>query len=255
MKLQDYLVQMGMSAKQADIFLTLYRLGPQPASVIARQIDQERTITYKSLLTMVKHGFLSKTTKNKILYFFVNNVESIREKILHQREQANLLADQLPDFVEELQKTQTPNLGLTPGTTLYDGSEGLLSLQQDIMQEIALHGYRTIRRFGSHLYDTNSRSTKTLSNYMPKLFMLLERQKISVSILLGKGISLIEQLFTSTDTQDLINLPTGTNAINIIIVGQTVYILIFEPVPSAIKIAHPLLANTFHFLFEQLEKK
>ena len=254
MQLQDYLMDMGMSSKQAEIFLTLYRLGPQPASVIARQITQERTITYKSLLTMVKHGFLSKTTKNKVLYFFVTNVDTLRDKILAQKEQANQLADQLPSFLDHLQKTQTQNLGLTPCTTLYDGAEGLRNLQEDMIHEMISHEYRTIKRFGSHLYDTNSRSTKTLAEYMPKLFTLLEKQKIIVNILLGKGISLIEQLFKSESTQDLVGLPTGTNAINIIIIGQTVYILIFEPVPSAIKIAHPLLANTFHFFFEQLEK-
>lgn len=255
MDIKTYLTEVWMTPKQAEIFLTLYRLGAQPASVIARNINQERTITYKSLLTMVKQWFLSKTTKNNVLIFFVNNIDNFREKILQQQEKANQLANKFPDFLSNLQQLQNQNYWLKPSTTLYDWTEWLKNLQQDMINEITINNYRIIKRFWSHLYDTQSRSTTTLEQHLPKLFSLIEKEKIWVNILLGKWISLIEQLFKSNDTTEILNLPTGTNAINIIIIGQTIYILIFEPIPSAIKISHPLLANTFHFLFEQLEKK
>ncbi len=112
-----------MTPKQAEIFLTLYRLGAQPASVIARNINQERTITYKSLLTMIKQGFLSKTTKNNVLIFFVNNIDNFREKILQQQEKANQLANKFPDFLSNLQQLQNQNYWLKPSTTLYDWTE------------------------------------------------------------------------------------------------------------------------------------
>jgi hypothetical protein len=255
MNIKNYLIQSGMTEKQAEIFLTLYRLWPQPASVVARHIDQERTITYKSLLTMTKHGFLSKTNKKNVLHFFVNNIENFRSKILKQKEEANKLAEDLPNFVEQLEKLQNQNFWLKPSTTLYDGSEWLKNLQEDIIDEINTHHYRVIKRFGSHLFDTNSRSTKTLWDYMPKLFNKLEKEKISTDILLGKWISLIENLFVTNKKQEILGLPTWVNSINIIVVWQSIYIIIFEPVPSAIKINHPLLANTFHFFFEKLQTK
>lgn len=252
MNIKNYLIQSGMTQKQADIFLTLHRLGPQPASVVARHIDQERTITYKSLITMTKHWFLSKTSKDKVLHFFVNNIENFRHKILKQKEEANKLADELPNFIEQLEKLNNQNFWLKPSTTLYDSSEGLKNLQEDIIDEIETHNYRVIKRFGSHLFDTNSRSTKTLWDYMPKLLNKLEKDKISTNILLGKWISLIENLISSKNKKDIFELPTWVNAINILVVWQNIYIIIFEPVPSAIKINHPLLANTFHFFFEKL---
>jgi L-asparagine transporter-like permease len=87
---------------------------------------------------------------------------------------------------------------------------------------------------------------------MPKLLNKLEKDKISTNILLGKWISLIENLISSKNKKDIFELPTWVNAINILVVWQNIYIIIFEPVPSAIKINHPLLANTFHFFFEKL---
>jgi hypothetical protein len=58
---------------------------------------------------MTKHGFLSKTNKKNVLHFFVNNIENFRSKILKQKEEANKLAEDLPNFVEQLEKLQNQN--------------------------------------------------------------------------------------------------------------------------------------------------
>jgi uncharacterized coiled-coil protein SlyX len=43
------------------------------------------------------------------MIFFVNNIENLREKIIQQKEQANQLVDQLPNFINNLQELQKQN--------------------------------------------------------------------------------------------------------------------------------------------------
>lgn len=53
MNFLNFFTQLGFSAKEAEIFLTLYKLGTKPASTIAKHLNIERTNVYKTLLTMV----------------------------------------------------------------------------------------------------------------------------------------------------------------------------------------------------------
>jgi sugar-specific transcriptional regulator TrmB len=54
MKYYDYFSELGFSQKEAEIYLTLYKLGMQPASTIAKYVQLERTSVYKTLMFFVE---------------------------------------------------------------------------------------------------------------------------------------------------------------------------------------------------------
>ena len=63
MILKEYFSNLGLSEKQTEIFLSLYKLGSQPASIIAKHIDMDRTTVYKTLVFLAKENLVSITEK------------------------------------------------------------------------------------------------------------------------------------------------------------------------------------------------
>jgi hypothetical protein len=60
----------------------------------------------------------------------------------------------------------------------------------------------------------------------------------------------MEQLRVLDSFTALDQLPAGNNAINLFLVGQTVYIIIYKNLPIGIKLESPELARALHFLLE-----
>lgn len=60
----------------------------------------------------------------------------------------------------------------------------------------------------------------------------------------------MEQLRVLDNINTLETLPAGNNAINLFLVGKTVYIIIYKNLPIGIKLESPELAWALHFLLE-----
>lgn len=54
MKFNEYFRELGLNKKETEIYLSLYKLGTQPASTIANHANIERTYTYKALIKFTK---------------------------------------------------------------------------------------------------------------------------------------------------------------------------------------------------------
>lgn len=63
MKFFDYFQSLGFSQKEANIYLALYKLGAQPASIIAKHVNIERTYVYKVLVDFSSKNIISATEK------------------------------------------------------------------------------------------------------------------------------------------------------------------------------------------------
>lgn len=62
----------------------------------------------------------------------------------------------------------------------------------------------------------------------------------------------MESIGKTRDIEELRNLPAANESIQILLVGGTVYILIFKDIPFAIRFASEEFAQALHFLFEKL---
>jgi sugar-specific transcriptional regulator TrmB len=132
----NFFKELGISRLETDILLSLYRLGSQPASIIARHLGIERTKTYRHLLLLTKSGLVKKTQKNGITTFFVRDTQDLTKKIEKKVEHLGYLERNKKKIINEIQALQQEKANI-PKITIYDNSDGVGTIFDDI--------YRTIR--------------------------------------------------------------------------------------------------------------
>lgn len=251
---KKYLWMLGLTSKESDIFLKLFAMGTQPASVIARHISAERTSTYKMMLNMTKKWYLSKTKKKGISYFFANSIDVIKEQIKKQKEKTDYLDSNFKDFNDELQSLQSSKFSFAPKMTLYDGEDGIQNICNDIVQTITQHDYRIIKMFSSNTYDSYAFTNKRLKRYYDFVFEILKKKWVKIETRIGEWIELMENISTWIKLEEILWLPAWNNTINVFVIWETVYAIVFEDYPSGIKLKSKAFANMMHFLLEKLDK-
>src|SRR3989339_585321 len=75
--IEEILRNVGLSDKEIEIYLSALKLGPQPASVLARSAGLNRTTTYAILETLFRKGLISQFIKAEIKYFSVISVDNL----------------------------------------------------------------------------------------------------------------------------------------------------------------------------------
>jgi sugar-specific transcriptional regulator TrmB len=120
MKFLDFFTTLGYSEKDAQIWKTLYRLGTQSASVVARESGLERTYTYKTLSRLVADGLVSETEKNGVAYFFISSPDILRQMVKKRREKYSKLEDDYSLVELELSSLSERNQSILPKIQIYE---------------------------------------------------------------------------------------------------------------------------------------
>ncbi len=84
MKFYNYFESLGFNHKEAEIYLALYKLGIQPASVIAKYINIERTYVYKVLIDLSHKNLVSITDKNGVKHFYIPDISILKKYIANE---------------------------------------------------------------------------------------------------------------------------------------------------------------------------
>ncbi len=86
MKFIQYFTSLGYTENDAHIWKSLFSLGTQPASVIAKETGLERTYVYKSLMKLSNDDVVSLTEKNGIKNFFIPDSSLLLKKARLEKE-------------------------------------------------------------------------------------------------------------------------------------------------------------------------
>lgn len=81
----------------------------------------------------------------------------------------------------------------------------------------------------------------------------MEENKISIDAFVGIGNLIMEKVINPIN-QSLINLPATKSTINIILVGDIIYFIIYDNSPIGIKIESENMADAFHVIFDEMKK-
>ncbi|MFC1599996.1 TrmB family transcriptional regulator [Patescibacteria group bacterium] len=121
----DVLKNLGLTEKEANIYLANLELGSSPVSDIARQSHVNRVTTYDILEKLIKKGYINYFTKNKIKYFTAVKPDTIY-KITHQR------TNDLKNVLPELKRLH----GETPHPTIryFEGINGIKAIYEDTLR-------------------------------------------------------------------------------------------------------------------------
>ncbi len=252
MKFNEYFRELGLNKKETEIYLSLYKLGSQPASTIANHANIERTYTYKALIKFTKMWIIAATTKSGVKHFFVDDVHKLKKYVENQRLRYESMENDFESIASELAQYDNKLAGNIPKIALYDGSDGIENIYNNILSELESSGYMSIKFFASNLVYSAWSANRQLKKSSEDFFDTLAKNKIHIDTFLGNGIMLMESIWKTVHVDEMKSLPADNSSINIFIVWKILYIIIFKDIPIAIKIESPELAETLHFLFENV---
>ncbi len=119
MSLINLLPQFGLTSTQSEIFLYLYQFGPKPASSVAKHIHAERTNTYKTIETMMRHGLVAETILGGTKQFYVPDKTVLRHQIEHQQQTLQTKQQLLPQIEQELARIESDRISPLPAMRFF----------------------------------------------------------------------------------------------------------------------------------------
>ncbi|KKP38973.1 MAG: transcriptional regulator TrmB [Candidatus Peregrinibacteria bacterium GW2011_GWF2_33_10] len=131
--LTKFLKSIGLSEKEAQIYLSMLEIGSNGVSVIAKKSNLTRTTAYSVLETLQKKGFVTFYEKNKIKYYSAEQPEIIKY-ILNQKEnecrkQEKEFQNLLPEFESLINKNQ-----ILPKVKFFEGLDGIIEIYEDTLK-------------------------------------------------------------------------------------------------------------------------
>ena len=136
MTIEQVLKDLGLQDKESDVYLALLKTpGIQPASVIAKNTELNRTTVYKTLVKLTKLGLATKTMKHGILCFFSEKPDNQLEDLLaKKRKHLELLNEHLISVLPDIKNMQKQEM-LMPKMRYYEGIEGVKRVYRDTLAE------------------------------------------------------------------------------------------------------------------------
>ena len=163
MDITQKLLKAGMQEKEARVYITLLKMGTQPASLIAKTMKIPRSTASFYLEELRKKGIVGKSKKGNMFLYFAESPEALlvylqhkkskeEAKIREQMEYAKNLLPELHSF-----RGHSPN---RPKIYFYEGREGIEKIYED-----TLTSSETLRSFAS-IDDTE----RMLPEYFPEYY-------------------------------------------------------------------------------------
>ncbi|MFH1405424.1 MAG: helix-turn-helix domain-containing protein [Patescibacteria group bacterium] len=130
MKLRGILQSIGLSEKQADVYLACLKYGPESISNIAHFAGYKRTTLYGILETMKEKGFIITMMRNKRLCYDATPPSALIQILKTQH-------DDLKSVLPELEQVQGKK-DIIPNVQIHEGDATIKQLYLEIFDRIPL---------------------------------------------------------------------------------------------------------------------
>lgn len=124
--LEQILTNIGLSIKEAKVYLSCLRLGNAPVSAIARAVTQQRVTTYAILKNLVSKGYIQQLKQNKVTMYSAISPSMLLNK---QQEKYTRLESSIPEL-EAIKESY----GLQPKVQFFQWSQDVEELYLDTLQ-------------------------------------------------------------------------------------------------------------------------
>ena len=128
------LTSIGLSEKEANIYLTLLEIGSQPISVAAKKANINRTTSYLIIDELKRKGLVSTFTKESIKYVTAEPPESILKFLQLEQNRLEFQKENIQDHIQDLKNIQHKNAN-RPKVYFYEGLQGVIQTYQDTLRE------------------------------------------------------------------------------------------------------------------------
>lgn len=129
--LRSILKKAGLNSKEAAIYLALLELGSQPASVIAKKANLNRSTSYLILESLMNKGFVNQHVRAEVKYFTATDPHIISQILEKKVEDAQDVFKDFKGLIPELYAITNP-MSVKPRVRFYEGFEGVRQVMEDV---------------------------------------------------------------------------------------------------------------------------
>lgn len=249
MNISSFFQKLGLEEKTVKVLLATLQLGYQPASVIAKHAGLDRTSTYRLLKELLQKKLVAESKKRGISVFYVEKLSVIEDYLNDQKKKTDALKLEFEALMPELANLRGTVQEL-PKIQIYEGYERLKVFYRDIVNRAEEQKLLLIRILGSNTF-AQKLEQKNLGELIEDFKKMLQEKKIEVDIVIAEGTLTREWVSELHSLSAMANLPAAGGATNVILVGESVFIISFRDFPVGLRIDHPDIAQTMHFLFDR----
>ncbi len=137
--LERNLEKLGLSEKEAKVYLATLELGQAPVQQIAKKAEIQRPTAYVILDSLMKNGFVTTVEVGKKTLFSAESPEQLDRFLKKEQENLNAKYKHLEEIVPELKALF--NLAENrPRVKFYEGKEGIIAMQEEFLR--VAQGYK-----------------------------------------------------------------------------------------------------------------
>lgn len=129
----NQLQQLGLSEKEAKVYLASLELGSSSVQEIAHKAGINRPTAYFQIELLIKKGLMSSVTKGKKRYFSAESPEQLIRLLDIQEKEVKSKRDSFQKFLPELEKIFDLSEE-KPKVRFFEGIEGFEAMQADILK-------------------------------------------------------------------------------------------------------------------------
>jgi len=167
------LIKIGLSDKEARLYLTCLRLGSQTASVIAKYSGINRTTVYDIFDSLIKKGLATKTDKGSAVYFqvldpknLISYLERDKNEYLRKIEKQKKEVEDILPAILSVESTATTK----PKVQFFEGEKGMREAYDDtLMSSEPIRAYANVEEMH-----------KGLPNFFPEYYGNRSKRNISI---------------------------------------------------------------------------
>lgn len=253
MNIESFFQKLGLDEKEVKVLMGVIRFGSQPASIIAKNTKLDRTTTYRLLKQLCDRKILAHSKKNGITVFYLKKVSDIETYLNSQKKKINELSSEYKKIVPELMSLQG-SVQEAPKMQIYEGHSQLETFYSDIVNRAIEQNLLLIRILGSNTF-SQKLERKELGDIIETFKKNMAEKRIEADILIAQGNLTREWISELHNLKDIEKLPAAGGATNVILVGDSVFMVSFRDFPVGLRIDHPDIAQTMHFLFDMCGKQ
>lgn len=126
------LTEIGLSDKEATLYMTLLRHGTQAISFIAKKANFNRGTAYVILHNLLAKGLVTESTKTKVQYFTAIEPRYLVRYLEHRQKEIATQKEKVEAMMGQLTAIQNP-LSAKPKIQFFDGIEGARFVLEDTL--------------------------------------------------------------------------------------------------------------------------
>ena len=144
MNLKSKLSDIGLSEKEARVYLTLLEFGSGGASEISREAKVNRATTYTVLDSLAELGLVSSYESDGTTQFIANSPDALESVLENKREEIEKKERKLEDALPELKSLHNSE-GSKPVIRYFEERAGLLQSYKEFLSQLDSDSNETIK--------------------------------------------------------------------------------------------------------------